>query len=149
MAVAAGWWSRLTAALRGGVPGGDPARRALGRRGEREACRFLRRAGYRVLGRNVCSPRGEADAVCLAPDGRTIVIVEVKSRRRPDDPDAAARQLPAEASVGVEKGRKLREVTRAIVRANRWDERPVRIDVVAVEWSQGRRPTVRHHVGAV
>ncbi len=140
---------RLQARILGRMPGGDPARRALGRRGERAAVRFLRRAGYRMLGRNVRSRLGEADVVCLDPDGRTIVIVEVKSRRVPGS-DGAPDQLPPEASVGVEKSRKLREITRAIVRANRWRDRPVRIDVVAVEWPAARgRPTVRHHLGAV
>ncbi len=141
---------RLLVAWRGGVPGGDPARRRLGRRGEREACRFLRAAGYRVLGRNVRSRLGEADVVCLAPDGRTIVIVEVKSRRLPGDAEGALRQQPPEASVGARKSDKLRDVTRSIIRANRWHDRPVRIDVVAVEWPpRHRSPTVRHHVGAV
>jgi putative endonuclease len=141
---------RVRAALSRGVPGGDPGRRATGRRGERAACRFLRGAGYRVLGRNVRSRLGEADVVCLDPDGRTIVIVEVKSRRLPADARGAARQLPPEASVTSDKSDKLREMTRSIVRANRWQDRPVRIDVVAVEWPAERgRPTVRHHVGAV
>ncbi len=141
--------ARWRAKLLRGVPGGDPERRLLGRRGERAALRFLKRAGYRVLGRNVRSRLGEADAVCLDPDGRTIVIVEVKCRRIPADADLAARRLPPEANVGVEKSRKLRDLATAITRANRWHDRPRRIDVVAVEWMPDqRKPVVRHHVGA-
>ena len=55
-------------------------RRILGRRGERRAARFLRRRGYRILHRNLTIGRDEADLVALDPDGRTIVIVEVKTR---------------------------------------------------------------------
>ena len=43
--------------------------------------KLLKRAGYRIVGRNVHVPMGEADLVCVAPDRRTVVVVEVKSRR--------------------------------------------------------------------
>lgn len=105
---------------------------------------MLLRAGYRVLGRNVTGRVGEADLVCLDPDGRTIVVVEVKSRRA-----GPPGQLPPEASVTAAKRDKLHEVTRALVRANRWEDRPVRIDVVGVEWIEGETaPVVRHHRGS-
>ena len=48
---------------------------SLGRRGERAAARLLRSQGYRVLARNARVPMGEADLVCLAPDGKTVVVV--------------------------------------------------------------------------
>ena len=60
-----------------------------GRRGEEEACRFLRRRGYKVLYRNFKGRTGgEIDVVCR--DGETLVFVEVKTRtsedlRRPMD----------------------------------------------------------------
>jgi putative endonuclease len=51
-----------------------------GARGEKEACRFLRRNGYKVLYRNFRSRgAGEIDVVCR--DGETLVFVEVKTRR--------------------------------------------------------------------
>jgi putative endonuclease len=50
-----------------------------GRRGEKEACRFLRERGYKVLYRNFKSRAGgEIDIVCR--DGDTLVFVEVKTR---------------------------------------------------------------------
>lgn len=127
--------------------GRDP----LGPLGERAAGRFLRRAGYRVLGRNVRVRAGEADLVCEAPDRRTVVIVEVKSRRRGAGSHPASESIAPEASITAHKKRKLVAVTRSLVRLNRWEDRPVRIDVVAVEWPvRGRRrPTIRHFVGAV
>lgn len=51
----------------------------LGRRGERLASRYLRRAGYTILGRNVRLGRYEIDII--AQQGDTIAFVEVKARR--------------------------------------------------------------------
>jgi putative endonuclease len=55
----------------------------LGARGERLACTFLRRQGYRILYRNFRARRGgEVDIVCR--DGDTLVFIEVKTRTRED-----------------------------------------------------------------
>src|SRR5689334_5807330 len=51
--------------------------------GEKLACRFLRRNGYKVLYRNFRGRRGgEIDIVCR--DGDTLVFVEVKTRGSED-----------------------------------------------------------------
>ena len=55
---------------------GDP----LGAKGESEAEKFLVARGYQVIGRNLRFRRGEIDLLCIAPDERTVVLVEVKSR---------------------------------------------------------------------
>jgi len=127
--------------------GRDP----LGPAGERAAARLLRRSGYRVLARNVRIHGGEADLVCLAPDRRTIVIVEVKSRRRGASESALSEVVPPEASVHARKRANLARIARTLARINRWEGHPLRIDVVAVEWPVGRgaRPSLRHWVGAV
>lgn len=123
---------------------------ALGRAGERASARFLKRAGYRVLDRNVRVEVGEADLVCLAPDRRTIVIVEVKTRRRGTGRSVLGETVPPEASVHQAKRRKLTSVARTLVKANGWTDRPVRIDVIGIEWpDDGSRPTLRHHIAAV
>src|SRR6266513_191973 len=55
----------------------------LGSRGEKLACRFLRRNGYKVLYRNFRGRSGgEIDIVCREKD--TLVFVEVKTRTRED-----------------------------------------------------------------
>jgi putative endonuclease len=54
-----------------------------GARGEKLACRFLRRNGYKVLYRNFKGRSGgEIDVVCR--DNDTLVFVEVKTRTRED-----------------------------------------------------------------
>ncbi len=125
--------------------------RSLGRRGERAAARLLRRRGYRILARNARVPMGEADLVCLAPDRTTVVIVEVKTRYvRANDQDA----IPPEANITSHKRAKLAKIARHLIRCNGWQERPVRIDVVAVEWpAAGVKPfglpPMRHHEGVL
>jgi putative endonuclease len=143
---------RMLAALRaarifGRVRGGGGDTLALGRRGERLAARMLRRQGYQILGRNVRLSIGEADIVCVAPDRETVVVVEVKTRRRGESISPRGNQMAPEASVHARKRRKLAAVARMLARANGWNDRPVRIDVVAIEWPEQGRPTVRHHVG--
>lgn len=120
---------------------------ALGLAGEETAARFLKRAGYRVLARNVKVPMGEADLVCESPDGATIVIVEVKSRRVSPAPGPHA-TIPPEAAITARKRRKLRAIAAFLRRVNRWEARAMRIDVIAVEFDStapNRVLDVRHH----
>lgn len=94
---------------------------------------------------------GEADLVCLAPDRRTVVIVEVKTRLVHRGAGVA---VPPEANITAHKQSKLARIARHLARCNGWQERPVRIDVVAVEWPvEGvwwpRLPPMRHHEGVL
>lgn len=50
----------------------------IGRLGEKIACEYLAKQGYRVLERNVLRPWGELDVVVKHKDG-TLVFVEVKT----------------------------------------------------------------------
>lgn len=135
---------------------------ALGRRGERVAGGWLRRHGYRVIGRNVLTPAGEADIVCegpvnagvierwlgLRPPGlrqpampRAIVVVEVKSR----DMSSGGIARP-EAQLGSEKRDRLRQIAQWLARRHGWLDRPLRVEAIAVEFGDGP-PIVRHHTG--
>ncbi len=130
---------------------GEPTRwttAKLGRQGERAAARFLRKAGYRILARNIEAGGGEADLVCLAPDQRTIVIVEVKTRLVRDAGTHGAAPIAPEVSVHAHKREKLRQVATSLMRQNAWQDRPIRIDVIAIEWRIPEGPCVRHRVGA-
>lgn len=118
----------------------------LGPKGERAAARYLRRRGYRVLGRNLETRFGEADLLCEARDG-CVVVVEVKARRlRRNAP-------PPEASVTLAKRQRLARILEHLVRANGWEGRSRRIDVVAVEFVPrrwlGLRAQIRHIENAV
>lgn len=118
----------------------------LGPRGERVAARYLRRKGFRVLGRNLETHFGEADLLCEAPGG-CIVVVEVKARRfREGVP-------PPEASVTLAKRQRLARILEHMVNKNGWQARPRRIDVVAVEFHPrrwgGPKPSIKHFENAV
>lgn len=52
--------------------------KALGRLGESLAANYLRRKGYRILGRNYRSKIGELDLI--AAKDQTLIFVEVKTR---------------------------------------------------------------------
>lgn len=128
--------------------GVEPETIRLGRKGERLAARHLKRAGFRVLARNVRLGIGEADIVCEAPDRKTVVIVEVKTRLRGTGRSLQGEMIAPEASVHQKKRHKLAAIARVLIKANKWEGRPVRIDVVAVEChADGSEPVVRHHEG--
>ena len=120
----------------------------LGPKGERIAAKHLKKAGYRVVSRNLFTRAGEADLVCLTPDGRALVVVEVKARRWNGAPGEVNR-FPPELAIDGRKRRKLLAVAGALSRRKRWMGMPVRIDVVAVEIPQRGAAVVRHHEGAV
>jgi putative endonuclease len=113
-------------------------RLSLGRWGEEEAARFLRRLGMTIVERNLRTPVGEIDII--ARQGKTLVFVEVKTRR------SDAFGTPQEA-VGPTKQRQ-------IIRAAQWylgDGKgrglQPRFDVVAVR-AGSKGPCVEHIVNA-
>jgi putative endonuclease len=128
--------------------GAFTATQRLGRDGERLARRHLRRLGYRILATNARLRFGEADIVAESPDRRDIVICEVKTRLRGTGRSAQGETIAPEASVHSYKRRKLGAIARSLARANGWQSRPVRIDVIAIDWpADGSRPDLRHHIG--
>jgi len=113
------------------------ARQSLGRWGEEQAARYLERHGLRILQRNLRTPVGEI--AILARDGKTLVFVEVTTRR------SLASGSPQEA-VGPTKQRQ-------ILRAAQWHlsgaapRTTVRFDVVAILAGPGE-PVIEHIVNA-
>jgi putative endonuclease len=107
--------------------------RLLGDRGEREAARYLRRRGMRVVIRGYRTPWGEIDLV--ARDGDFLVFIEVKTRRR---------GAPAEA-VTPEKQRRLTLAALRFLRRRNLLEVRCRFDVVAVIWPDDARPPQIEH----
>ncbi len=106
----------------------DP-RRVLGAEGEKAAEEFLRRQRYVILARNYRWRRGEVDLVAL--DGRTVVFVEVKTRR------GEVYGTPFEA-VDERKQRQIVGAARHFVAEHRLHDRLARFDVVGVWWEDGR-----------
>lgn len=108
----------------------------LGRRGEKLAERYLRRQGYIIVARGQRDRLGEIDLVAV--EGRTVVFVEVKTRRSPDVSDALA-------AVDEQKQRRLTRAALGYLRRHDLLEQPARFDVVAINWPEGqRRPDILH-----
>lgn len=114
-------------------------RHRLGTRGERLAARYLRGRNYRVLARNLESPAGEIDLVCS--NGPAIVFIEVKTRTTFDA------QNPGEAAKPVQ-WRRIERAAKIFLRQYVNSQRPVRFDLVTVEWPTTGAPRIEHHEGA-
>jgi putative endonuclease len=113
---------------------------SLGRRGEREAERYLRRLGYIIVARSRRDRLGEIDLVAV--DGRTIVFVEVKTRRSHEAGH------PVEA-VDEEKQRRLTRLALAFLKRKNLLNYRARFDIVAVTWPEGsKRPMIEHFQNA-
>lgn len=109
--------------------------KSIGNSGEDTAAAFLSAKRYKILGRNVRYPVGEIDI--LAKDGKTLVIVEVKTGRTGQFGYAIER-------VGPQKQHKLRQLAGQL--AQEHPTAPLRIDVVNVDPGSGE---VLHLVNAV
>jgi putative endonuclease len=114
---------------------------ALGERGERLAARWLKRRGYRILHRRLTVGRDEADLVAVDPDGRTLVIVEVKTR-------SSATPPPEDAFDRGKRYRMARLASRLAAGRKGLDGHLVRLDAIAIIWPPGADPEVRHYVNA-
>lgn len=102
-----------------------PGHLRLGVKGEDAACRYLKKKGYTVLERNYRSGKHEIDIILRAPDKRTVVFAEVKTRTN------TGHLLPREA-VGASKQRYVITAAQWYLRQARITGVPVRFDVIEV-----------------
>ena len=117
----------------------DP-RHTLGYRGERAAARYLRKKGYRIIQRRLHSPLAEIDIIAV--DHRTVVFVEVKTRR------SAALGRPAQSVHATQQARLTRGAI-AFLKSHGLLEVSSRFDVMEILWPLGKRhPEIRHHANA-
>lgn len=111
-------------------------RRWFGQRSERWAAKYLRRHGFRILGRNIQDKFGELDVIAL--EGDVIVIIEVRSSESRPTHEIAA-------TVNADKQRRLTEATVRFIKWRRLDGVNVRFDVLALRWPRDQRePEVLH-----
>ena len=103
---------------------------ALGRRGEEKAVEFLESRGWRVVDRNWRCREGEIDIVAVEPDGRTLAVVEVKSR------SGLGFGAPLE-TITYAKACRLRRLAALYVRQSGLRPSVIRVDAVGVLWPRG------------
>jgi len=98
-----------------------------GEKGERQACRYLRFRGYRILERNYRCPPGEIDIVAGKRD--IIVFVEVRTRK-------AGALVDPLASISDLKTARFVDAARHYLTARRTPNAASRFDIITV--SAGR-----------
>ena len=116
----------------------DPKK--LGRWGQKQAERYLRRKGCRTIARNYAFRGGEIDLV-MADDGGAVAFVEVKTRRNED-------YAPARAAVNNKKQQKLIRTAKRFLGQYKLSGRPLRFDVITVVLGEDGPPTICHYPGA-
>lgn len=113
--------------------------RALGRKGEDAAARYLEQRGYQIVARNWTCVAGEADIV--ARDEDWLVFVEVKTRRNTD------KGFPSEA-VNEKKRERYERIALAWAASHSDADVPVRFDVVSIVVIGKDKAMIRHHMNA-
>ncbi len=112
----------------------------LGAQGEALAAKYLVEKGLRIVARGSRDRLGEIDLVAL--DGKTVVFVEVKTRRSGDAGH------PADA-VDARKQRKLTTLAVSYLKRQGLLGSAARFDVVAITWGGGEQlPQIDHLPGA-
>ena len=101
----------------------DMRRIRTGKQGEALAAAYLEKAGYQIIERNYRCLFGEMDLV--ARDGRTIVFIEVKSRK-------SDRFGVPQLSVGLQKQKKLSQIALHYLEQKRFYPYDARFDVIAI-----------------
>ena len=108
--------------------------KSLGVEGENLAVKFLKKKGFRIIGRNFKTPLGEIDII--AKDGNTLVFVEVKTRT--DDTFG----YPFEA-VNKRKRQKLRDLASLYLKRLK-KEPSVRFDVLSILYTNKGKKEIEH-----
>jgi putative endonuclease len=115
-------------------------RQALGRWGERQCEKFLRKKGLKTLTRNYACKAGEIDLIMVDTD-RSIVFAEVKTRT---DEEFS----PTESVITTTKMDKMAHTARYFISVHEIENRPYRFDVVTVTLSQRGPAEIRHYKNA-
>ena len=102
---------------------------SLGRWGEKQASRYLRRRRFKIVERNYTCPLGEIDLI--AKDGDCLVFIEIKTRR-------GKSFGYAKEAINARKRRQLSKVALAYMKANNCCDVKSRFDVVAITLSHGK-----------
>ncbi len=113
----------------------EPESAVIGRRGEREAEKVLKKKGYQILARNWRSGRDEIDLICL--QGKAVIFVEVRTRK-------TGALVSGYDSINQRKRAALQRVCRSYFSIMKPKPLTLRFDVVEVEHEEGVITQTRH-----
>jgi putative endonuclease len=106
-----------------------------GVQGEELAVAFLASKGYRIIDRNFSCKGGEIDII--ARDGKTLVFVEVKTRR------SLSYGVP-QLAVTSFKQRQIMKASLTWLSRHRSHDTPARFDVIAIIMPDGGEAAIEH-----
>ena len=112
----------------------------LGKWGERQCEKFLKRKGLKTLTRNYACKAGEIDLIMVDSD-RSIVFVEVKTR-------ADEEFTPTESVITKPKMDRMTKTARYFISINEIENRPYRFDIVTITLGQHGPAEFRHYKNA-
>ncbi|ARF69900.1 YraN family protein [Paenibacillus larvae subsp. pulvifaciens] len=117
-------------------------RKALGKRGEEIAVRYLKEKGFQILAQNWRCRTGEVDIILLE-EPRCLIFTEVRSRRVTGKFGSAAE------SINRRKQQQIRQTALYYVYVHPpFSRYTIRFDVVTVEFFPEKEDPVIHHIKA-
>lgn len=113
---------------------------SLGEKGEDLAAKWLKKRGYKLLHQNYRLAKDEADLIVIDPDGKTIVIVEVKTR--------TSNEPSPESSINSKKQFYMSRLASRLSKRKEFIGKPFRFDAIAIVWPEGEEPQIKHYESA-
>lgn len=110
-------------------------RQILGKKGEKQAARYLKKKGYKVVTANYRCKYGEIDLI--ARDADILIFVEVKTRTSSDF------GVPA-AAVDYRKQQQISKVAHHYLITHHNDDVDARFDVISILSPRGQKTEIEH-----
>jgi putative endonuclease len=115
-------------------------RNLLGKWGQKQAEKFLKAKGCKILTTNFSCWRGEIDLIAIQPP-ETLVFAEVKTRTNED-------YIDTEATVSKAKQLRMARTANFFIKTHKLENFPARFDVVIVIADENKKPQLRHYENA-
>ncbi len=109
--------------------------RITGEKGEKTACKYLKKNGIKILERNFRAVRGEIDIIGLDDD--CLVFIEVKTNSTPSE-------IPPELRVNTAKQKQIAKIARAYLQKTEQYEIDCRFDVIGITFGESGTPEISH-----
>jgi len=114
-------------------------RQILGQKGEKQAARYLKKKGYKVVTANYRCQYGEIDLI--ARDADILIFIEVKTRTSTDFGGPAA-------AVGYRKQQQISKVAHHYLVTHHNDDVDARFDVISILSPIGQKTEIEHITNA-
>lgn len=114
-------------------------RQILGQKGEKQAAKYLKKKGYKLVTANYRCQYGEIDLI--AKDADILIFVEVKTRTSTDFGDPAA-------AVDYRKQKQISKVAHHYLVTHHNDDVDARFDVISVLSANGKKTEIEHIIDA-